>query len=1115
MNAISIPVVAMAGISLYVGFYHLLIYLRHRQNRADLTFAFLCFAIFFYNVFCAGLYNAASVAEGAQWQRGQFIALAFFTPLFLWFVYDYTHQKAGAFTYFVSIFYLLAILVQLLDRSHLTFPVDQPSLKHVTLPYLQPITFYEASLGLFSTIQGLMGVVVSSYILILAIRTFRRGHKRDAMLLILAIGLMYTASVHDTLVSNGVYHFIYLIEYAYLAVILMMAYSLSSTVVEAAIAKEELKKSEERFRALVETTGDWVWEVDAQGTYTYASPQARELLGYEPEEILGRTAFDLMPVEEAERVRDIFQRSVAQNKPLQSLENNLLRKDGRLVVMETSGVPFFDGLGRLAGYRGIDRDITERKRVQEALRAKTEELDRYFTSSLDLLCIADTDGYFRRLNPEWETTLGYSISELEGRQFIELVHPEDVEATLTAIARLADQHQVLNFENRYRCKDDSYRWIEWRSYPVGKTIYAVARDITERKRVEEALRESEQRFRLFVEQSSDGLIFTDEQGAIIEWNQAQERLTGIARQESLGRPLWEVQPSPLPVPTQTSDWRAEMKQRVLLALESGQADFLDKPVEVVLSRPDGTKVIFQQIAFGIKTNQGYRLGAIVRDITKRKQVEEELRASEERYRMLVEVSPIGTWIARNNIITYVNPAGMQILGAAHPEQVLGKLALDFIHADYHRVVRERIAQMANEGRTVPLLEEKYLRLDGGVVDVEVVATPFLTSGDLVVQVFFQDITERKRAEEALRQSEARYRAVVESQVELVSRYLPDTTLTFVNDAYCKFYGKTREELIGQSYMFMIAPEYRDQVAGETRKLAEENGTTTGEYVNYRYDGEERWIQWVVKCIADESGRAIELQAVGRDITVLKQTEAERERLIKELENKNAELERFTYTVSHDLKAPLITIRGFLGYIERDVQAGNIDRTKGDIQRIIAATDKLHRLLNELLELSRIGRLMNPPENIVLADLVQEVIKLLEGRLRERNVQVKVQQDLPVLFGDAQRLQEVIQNLLDNAVKFMIDPTEPVIEIGTRGEEHGMPVIYVRDNGMGIAPEHHERIFGLFNKLDPQMEGTGVGLAIVKRIVEVHGGRIWLESEPGKGTTFYFTFPCEQKPEAGN
>ena len=1361
MNTLSIPVVAMASISLYVGLYHLSIYFRRRQNREDLTFALLCFAIVFYDAFSVGLYNATSIVEGAGWQRRQFIVLAIFVTAFLWFVSDYTRQKPGTLIYLFSIFYLFALLVQLVDRSDFTFQMDRPSIKSITLPYVQPITYYEVALGPFSTVQSFMGIAASTYILLMGIRYFRRGYKQQAIPLILAIGMMYAAGFHDTLVSNGIYYFVYLIEYAYLAVILVMASSLSKTVVGAAIAKEELKKSEERFRSLVETTSDWVWEVDANGVYTYASPKVRALLGYEPEEIIGRTPFDLMPAEEAERVRTIFQNIVLHKKPIESLENVVCQKDGNLIILETSGVPFFDNHGRLVGYRGIDRDITERKKTEElinserqrfqmilermrvptiisrlsdgqilyanqaivevsqvdldkligfkaskfytnpadrktvvealqtrghiedfevqfrrtdgssywallssrtldyegeqcilstyiditerkhaeqALQAKTEELDRYFTSSLDLLCIADTDGYFRRLNPEWENTLGYTVAELEGQRFLEFVHPQDLEATMATISQLQAQQQILNFENRYRCKDGSYRWIEWRAFPIGKTIYAVARDITKRKRAEEALRESEQKFRLFVEQSSDGLVLTDEHGIIIEWNQAQEQLTGFKREESLSQPLWKVQPSFLPASMQLSGVEEQLKQKILVALQSGQADFLDKLIETAMFRRDGVKVIVQQVTFSIKTSQGYRLGSISRDITQLKQAEEELRASEERYRMLVEVSPIATWISKNQVIAYVNPAALQVLGATDPKEIVGKSTFDLIHPDYHPVVRERISQMMEKRKVVPLMEEKYVRLDGSIVDVEVIATPFITPEGTIIQVFFQDITKRKQAEEALRESEARHRALVESQIDLVSRYLPDTTLTFVNDAFCKFYGKTREELIGQSYLFMIAPEFREQVAYETKKLAEENGTITGEYLNYRDDGKECWIQWVVKSIRDENDRVLELQAVGRDITQLKQTEqalreseeklrqiasslretiwlrdvhtrqvlyvnpafeeltgwtcvnfyerpdivmnaihpddkewvtkalaqrsegvpynkehrithrdgsvrwvssrsfpvrneagevyrwasimediterkraeAERERLIAELESKNAELERFTYTVSHDLKAPLITIRGFLGFIEKDAQSGNLDRLKGDIQRISTATDKMQRLLNELLELSRIGRVTNSSQNIPFRVLIDDVIKLMEGQLREKGVEVIIQDDLPVVSGDPQRLFEVLQNLVDNAVKFIANQTKPFIEIGTCGEEKNMTIFYIRDNGIGIAPEHHDRIFGLFNKLDPTAEGTGVGLAIVKRIIDLHGGRIWVESELGKGTTFYFTLPHEHK-----
>jgi len=259
--------------------------------------------------------------------------------------------------------------------------------------------------------------------------------------------------------------------------------------------------------------------------------------------------------------------------------------------------------------------------------------------------------------------------------------------------------------------------------------------------------------------------------------------------------------------------------------------------------------------------------------------------------------------------------------------------------------------------------------------------------------------------------------------------------------------------------------------------------------------------------------AIYCSLVGNIIKRMR-VETEQKRLIAELEAKNSELERFAYTVSHDLKSPLITIRGFLGFLEKDAASGNIERFKTDIGRISEATNKMQQLLNGLLELSRVGRLMNPAQMVSFEEITREAIAIVQGQIDAFGTEIIIQEGLPSVYGDRARLVEVVQNLLDNAIKFTSHQVNPRIEIGTRAsDEAGKPVFFVRDNGLGIDPQYHERVFGLFNKLDAQSEGTGIGLALVKRIIEFHGGRIWVDSAGhNMGSTFYFTLPITDPQE---
>jgi len=249
----------------------------------------------------------------------------------------------------------------------------------------------------------------------------------------------------------------------------------------------------------------------------------------------------------------------------------------------------------------------------------------------------------------------------------------------------------------------------------------------------------------------------------------------------------------------------------------------------------------------------------------------------------------------------------------------------------------------------------------------------------------------------------------------------------------------------------------------------------------------------------------------RDVTERKNAEQVRERLVKELESKNAEMERFTYTVSHDLRSPLITVSGLVGFLKSDLVKGNITRTTTFLERITNAIAKMDNLLKDTLELSRIGRVANPPEKVAFDDIVQDALSQVQERITKSGTKITVAEAMPDVFVDKMRIAEVMVNLIENGIKYMGDQAHPEIEIGHRIKD-GQYTFFVKDNGMGIDPSQFDKVFELFYKVNAKSEGTGAGLAIVKRIIEVQGGRIWVESENGKGSTFCFNLP--QQPSKG-
>jgi PAS domain S-box-containing protein len=361
-----------------------------------------------------------------------------------------------------------------------------------------------------------------------------------------------------------------------------------------------------------------------------------------------------------------------------------------------------------------------------------------------------------------------------------------------------------------------------------------------------------------------------------------------------------------------------------------------------------------------------------------------------------------------------------------------------------------------------------------------------------------DVTERKTAEEAVKESEETFSKMFHALPIGVSlATYPDEKLTNVNKEWLNLaeysdlkdvLGKTKVELgvITAQDMERINSEFT--LYGNVR-----NAETTF----YSKNGQQNNIN-INKDIIHIGGKKFVL-STNEDITNQKKYE-------QEIKQKNEELTRFIYTVSHDLKSPLVTIKSFTSYLKEDIEANDKAVQDKDIGYIENAADKMGRLLDELLELSRIGRKEEPKTEVSLETIVKTALDLTAGRISQRKVNANFTAPSVMLYGFSQRLIQLFQNLIDNAVKFMGDQTDPRIEIGAyQDDQKNDVVIYVRDNGSGIDPRYHHKIFGLFEKMDNKTEGSGIGLALVKRIVEVHEGSKWFESEGvGKGTTFYFT-----------
>jgi len=606
---------------------------------------------------------------------------------------------------------------------------------------------------------------------------------------------------------------------------------------------------------------------------------------------------------------------------------------------------------------------------------------------------------------------------------------------------------------------------------------------------------SESYYRMLFESAPNGILIVDESNQIIMANAVVYAMLGYSPEEVIGH---------LPSEFVAMDDLARRPPRPLEEIKSPE------PIERerVLVHKNGS--LLNVIVSSSYMPDG-RLQYIIQDITARKRIEESLRASEEKFSKSFRSSPDAITISLIDTGKFVevNDAFVSMSGYTR-EEAIGYSAEELnIWADVND--RRKMVEILLRDGEVCEFETLLKRRSGAKVNALLSAEVIEIRDQKCMVVITRDVTERKRMEEELRLSEERYRMVSSVMSDYIFSNIQnekgEIVINWAAGALEQISGYTLEEFNARGgWVSTVHPEDLEQDTHDMEMLRN-NQQVVSEIRTIHKDGSTRWVRSYTHPVWDSSkNQLVGIYGAVQDITDQKRAQQERESLIKELEAKNAELEQFAYSVSHDLKAPIITIRGFLGFLEADVLAGNLPRLQTDIRRIGEAADKMHALLNDLLELSRVGRMMNEPKIVAFEELVVDAIELNHGRLQERGVDVQLECCLPVVYGDRQRLLEVVQNLIDNAAKYMGNQPQPTIHIGTHTSEDGKPILFVRDNGIGIAPEYHERVFGLFNKLDPKSEGTGVGLALVKRIVEFHGGRIWIESETGKGSTFFFTLP---------
>jgi len=731
--------------------------------------------------------------------------------------------------------------------------------------------------------------------------------------------------------------------------------------------------------------------------------------------------------------------------------------------------------------------------------------ERLWAMTHDLLAAAGEDRRLTWTNPAWEQLLGWTAEELRSGSYLSLVHPDDVERAkaFERDLRAGRAGERPETELRLRARDGSYRWlmVSAAHSVADELVFLSAKDVTARKHGEEELRAADERFRAVTASTRDGIVSADGNGRIIFWNAGAEAIFGHTAAEIVGRPLTDLMPE---------RYRDAHRAGIARFLATGEGRLTGSTVEVEALRADGSELPIE-LSLGSWTHNGQTcFTGVVRDMSDRVRARHALREAEERFAGAFEGAAVGLMLAApDGTVLRANRALCELTGWPE-EELAGRSYEELLHPDERGADAAEIAAMLG-GRTQRLAtERRILVADGGTrfvrINLSLIRTPDNAPLHFVGQI--EDVTERRRMIEALTISEARYKALI--------AHLPDSTIHLFDHELrlllsegerMRAHGYDPQMLEGQLLQDAVppvvyerlGPEYRAALEGETRSFDLDTLDGSATY----------WVQ--IAPLRDDVGRIIGGMAISRDITARRQAEVALEQRAGELERSNNELEQFAYVASHDLSEPLRMVSSYLQLLRRRYH-GKLDADADQfIDFAVDGAGRMRDLIDDLLTYSRAGRGDQPLEPVDSRAVVERVVDAVQTVDDAREARIAIG-ELPTVMGDRHQLVQLFQNLIGNAVKFVPDDRMPEIEVSAAraGDRWRFEVC---DNGIGLEPAHAERIFRMFQRLHTREEyaGTGIGLAIAKKVVERHGGTIWAEPRPEGGSRFSFTLPATREP----